>query len=173
MIGRLSSKAQRYEFQAKFESDRIWSIRYLVGQAPGRRWTLKRGGIVALVVQMWYIGRSTIAMDAMIAIKFWTCSKQSQKWDRRPVNSPHKCPVTRKMFPFDDVIMCKSQSLSVGDVSASLCLLCASKSVLWMMTVTTTLLPFGDHGDVWASTSMVLPPFCLLYATSCASTSCL
>ena len=24
---------------------------------------------------------------------------------RRPVNSPHKCPVTRKMFPFDDVIM--------------------------------------------------------------------
>ena len=28
---------------------------------------------------------------------------------RRPVNSPHKWPVTRKMFPFDDVIM---QSLS-------------------------------------------------------------
>ena len=24
---------------------------------------------------------------------------------RSPVNSPHKCPVTRKMFPFDDVIM--------------------------------------------------------------------
>ena len=26
---------------------------------------------------------------------------------RRPVNSPHKGPVTRKMFPFDDVIMMK------------------------------------------------------------------
>ena len=26
---------------------------------------------------------------------------------RGPVNSPHKWPVTRKMFPFDDVIMCK------------------------------------------------------------------
>ena len=26
---------------------------------------------------------------------------------RRPVNSPHKWPVTRKMFPFDDVIMIK------------------------------------------------------------------
>ena len=25
-----------------------------------------------------------------------------QRW---PVNSPHKCQVTRKMFPFDDVIM--------------------------------------------------------------------
>ena len=24
---------------------------------------------------------------------------------RRPVNSPHKRPVTRKMFPFDEVIM--------------------------------------------------------------------
>ena len=24
---------------------------------------------------------------------------------RGPVKSPHKCPVTRKMFPFDDVIM--------------------------------------------------------------------
>ena len=24
---------------------------------------------------------------------------------RRPVNSPHKWPVTRKIFPFDDVIM--------------------------------------------------------------------
>ena len=27
---------------------------------------------------------------------------------RRPVNSPHKWPVTRKMFPFDDVIMSQS-----------------------------------------------------------------
>ena len=26
---------------------------------------------------------------------------------RRPLNSPHKWPVTRKMYPFDDVIMCK------------------------------------------------------------------
>ena len=25
---------------------------------------------------------------------------------RGPVNSPHKCPVTQKLFPFDDVIMC-------------------------------------------------------------------
>ena len=27
---------------------------------------------------------------------------------RGPVNFPHKWPVTRKMFPFDDVIMCNS-----------------------------------------------------------------
>ena len=30
---------------------------------------------------------------------------------RWPVNSPHKGPVTRKMFPFHDVIMCTSLSL--------------------------------------------------------------
>ena len=28
---------------------------------------------------------------------------------RRPVNSPHKWPVTRKMFPFDDVIIIRFQ----------------------------------------------------------------
>ena len=30
---------------------------------------------------------------------------------RRPVNSPHKGPVTRKMFPFDDVIMNTASSI--------------------------------------------------------------
>ena len=30
---------------------------------------------------------------------------------RWPVNSPHKGPVTRKVFPFDDVIMNKAQSV--------------------------------------------------------------
>ena len=32
---------------------------------------------------------------------------------RGPVNSPHKWPVTRKMFPFDDVIM-YAQRVSIG-----------------------------------------------------------
>ena len=30
---------------------------------------------------------------------------------RWPVNSPHKWPVTRKMFPFDDVIMRQTETL--------------------------------------------------------------
>ena len=33
---------------------------------------------------------------------------------REPVNSPHKWPVTRKMFPFDDVIMVNTISISVS-----------------------------------------------------------
>ena len=40
---------------------------------------------------------------------------------RWPVNSPHKWPVTRKMFPFNDVIMTKSkadasQNLTVKEI---------------------------------------------------------
>ena len=31
---------------------------------------------------------------------------------RRPVNSPHKEPVTRKMFPFDDIIMACDKPVS-------------------------------------------------------------
>ena len=30
---------------------------------------------------------------------------------RGPVNSPHKWPVTRKMFPFDDVIMIQHEQV--------------------------------------------------------------
>ena len=32
---------------------------------------------------------------------------------RRPVNCPHKWPVTRKMFPFDDVIMGDNELASI------------------------------------------------------------
>ena len=32
---------------------------------------------------------------------------------RRPVNSPHKGPVTRKMYPFDDVIIHKNRPVVV------------------------------------------------------------
>ena len=33
---------------------------------------------------------------------------------RGPVNSPHKWPVTQKMFPFDDVIMSFTKRIDVG-----------------------------------------------------------
>ena len=34
---------------------------------------------------------------------------------RGPVNSPHKWPVTRKMFPFDDVIMCCRNACRISE----------------------------------------------------------
>ena len=39
---------------------------------------------------------------------------------RWPVNSPHKGPVTRKMFPFDDVIMVKDY-ISAGKITRKSC----------------------------------------------------
>ena len=36
---------------------------------------------------------------------------------RRPVNSPHKWPITRKMFPFDDVIMEKYHLYQIDLIS--------------------------------------------------------
>ena len=42
---------------------------------------------------------------------------------RGPVNSPHKWPITRKMFPFDDVIMVCSEPVW---------LLCVGPIILWL-----------------------------------------
>ena len=36
------------------------------------------------------------------APRYWPFVRGIHRW---PVNSPHKGPVTRKMFPFDNVIM--------------------------------------------------------------------
>ena len=49
---------------------------------------------------------STIYSDADQS-KHQSCASLAFVWGihRGPVNSPHKWPVTRKMFPFDDVIM--------------------------------------------------------------------
>ena len=52
-------------------------------QVPSQLSHSEKGGrTVALVVQGWHIGRSDIAMDAMVAVKFWACSKQSHKGRR-------------------------------------------------------------------------------------------
>ena len=39
---------------------------------------------------------------------------------RVPVNSPHKWPVTRKMFPFDDFIVCRMYGQTVTQSNAEL-----------------------------------------------------
>ena len=56
---------------------------------------------------------------------------------RVPVNSPHKWPVTRKMFPFDDVIMIQyvSMPLSLGASSDCIC-------GLWRNSLTRRIVSF-------------------------------
>ena len=67
---------------------------------------------------------------------------------RGPVNSPHKWPVTRKMFPFDDVIMfcCKTlrdmiwltrHRVTVVSVWCLLCVLYAFIRHIFLKTETT------------------------------------
>ena len=61
-----------------------------------------------------------------------------QESHRGPVNSLHKWPVTRKMFPFDDVIMSQLSNISCHLVSREGCgrIVCG----LWTPT---SVLPHG------------------------------
>ena len=48
---------------------------------------------------------------------------------RGPVNSPHKWPVTRKMFPFDDVIMQRKKAWSLVQYGISVILPCSMQNL--------------------------------------------
>ena len=63
-------------------------------------------GIVASQITGLTIVYTTVYSDADQS-KHQSCASLAFMWGihRGPVNSPHKWPVTRKMFPFDDVIM--------------------------------------------------------------------
>ena len=58
-----------------------------------------------------------------------------------PVNSAHKGPVTRKMFPFDDVIMCY---MSRNDVAIGCWMLDRSS-----LAVCLFFHPYTVHGHLW------------------------
>ena len=101
-------------------------------------------------------------------------AQRSLRWGRGDAAaSPwlqNGCTMVGQWSPRNICVLLQSSAPQIG---RRFCLPCASSSVLWTMTVTTTLPPFGDHGDAWASMSMVLPSFCVLYATCCASAFCL
>ena len=63
-------------------------------------------GAIASQITSLAIVYSTVYSDADQR-KFQSSASLAFVWGihRGPVNSPHKWPVTRKMFPFDDVIM--------------------------------------------------------------------
>ena len=75
-----------------------------------------------------------------------------------PVNSPHKWPVTRKMFPFDDVIMCTSfwaclmpcyQSLTCSSIRIIL-----ARALVKALSRTSICERCSVSVDRWAATSM-------------------
>ena len=63
-------------------------------------------GTIAFQITSFTIVYSTVYSDADQR-KYQSSASLAFVWGihRRPVNSPHKWPVTRKTFPFDDVIM--------------------------------------------------------------------
>ena len=150
---------------------------------PGRRWRQKGGRTVALVVQGWHIGRLDIAMDAMVAVKFWACSKQSHKGRRggrsltgrsKEAGWRHTHRRGRRMDAQWSAIGRPVKNANiVYQFERHVCLPCTTivptNGVHWAITVATTVPPFSDHGNTWATMAMVLPSLCLLCATCCAT----
>ena len=127
-------------------------------------------------------GCSDITMDAMVAIKFWTCWKQSHKccrarslkWGRREAvalpwlqngctmigqcSPSNQCVLLQKLIPQSGWCFC----CPYASTAPPLCLIWSTNSVYWTITVATTVLPIGDHGNRWATMAMVLP-FCAFF----------
>ena len=69
--------------------------------------------------------------------------------------------------------LCINLSDTPAFLVTPLCLLWLTNSVHWAITVATTVPPFSNHSNTWATMAMVLPSLCLLCATCCATTAAL
>ena len=74
---------------------------------------------------------------------------------RGPVNSPHKWPVTRKMFPFDDVIMNTATANGMMTDGARASAACYWPALSWNITASASvrllIIPcYGDLGVNWS-----------------------
>ena len=81
-------------------------------------------GVMASQITSLMIVYSTVYSVAQIKVnikapRHWLLCGEftGDRIHRGPVNSPHKWPVTRKMFPFDDVIMCYCVPVSLMSYS--------------------------------------------------------
>ena len=70
---------------------------------------------------------------------------------RRPVNSPHKWPVTRKMFPFDDVIMQYSGLSTRRDKVIILCLVQIDENIFAWDVIKFAFWYPNVHVQLWFS----------------------
>ena len=80
------------------------------------------GGMASLITSLTIV-YSTVYSDADQR-KHQSSASLAFVWGihRGPVNSPHKWPVTRKTFPFDDVIMCDAIRIEMSNSSHHICL---------------------------------------------------
>ena len=89
----------------------------LVWQAYQGSLQWRHNGTIASQITSLTIVYSTVYSDADQR-KHQSSASRAFVWEihRWPVNSPHKWPVTRKMFPFDDVIVYFQYWFTVGDL---------------------------------------------------------
>ena len=106
---------KKYPFLAKWV--RAWMYALVETDGTGQTWGVPSGvlpphyndvimGSMASQLTSLTIVYSTVYMAANQRKHQSSASLAFVRWIHRgPVNSPHKWPVTRKLFPFDDVIM--------------------------------------------------------------------
>ena len=143
----------------------------------GRRWRHKGGRKFALVVQEWYTGRSDISKDAMVTAKFGTSSKQSHKGCRggqlltgrsREAGGRHTHRRVRRMDTQRSAIGRPVKMHTAVNIVCQFercgCLPWPNRNsgVHYAIIGETTVPPFGDHGNPWATMEMILPLLCLL-----------
>ena len=71
-------------------------------------WDVKQSTSLTIVYSDVYSGEDQRKHQSSASLAF---VREIHRW---PVNCPHKCPVTRKTFPFDNVVMDKLHSISMS-----------------------------------------------------------
>ena len=108
-------------FHWKIIAALIWSLTVLMFvDITGAHYGDVIVGAVASQITSFTIVYSTVYSDADQR-KHQSSASLAFVWGilRGPVNSPHKWPITRKMFPFDDVIM--PQTLTEIFINVGIC----------------------------------------------------
>ena len=118
-------------------------------------------------------------MDAMVAAKFGTSSKQSHKGCRggrsltgrsREAGGRHTHHRVRRMDTQRSAINRPVKKHTVINIVCQFerccCLPWPNSGVHYAIIGATTVPPFGNHGNPWATMEMILPLLCLLYATT-------
>ena len=96
--------------------------------------------------------------DCLLNRLFGCRSKKTSKFTghRPPVNSPQKWPVTRKVFPFDDVIMITDAASNIVLVDDQF-----SKSTDTAFTTSVHISPFSSR--IWYQERMLRVFFCVIW----------
>ena len=81
---------------------------------------------------------------------------------RWPVNSPQKGPVTRKMFPFDDVIMDAKNSFKQFADAVPIYTSIHVMNIYWLYKLTEAWLIKNDEIQIWKEIALLLQQFTII-----------